>query len=358
MTQPFPHALAATLDTPAVVVDLDVAERNIANLQAACERKRVGNRPHIKTHKSAEMARAQLEAGAIGVTCQKLGEAQVMADAGARDILISYNVVGAAKHSRLRALAARVKLTVCCDNRVAADGYAQALAGQSQPLSVLVECDTGRHRCGVTSPQAAVDLARYVFSLPQLRLQGLLLYPPDGDLAPTIAFLDEVRAGCERHGLSLDTICSGGTPNWHQIGALGETEYRAGTYVYNDRQMVRMKAAALDDCALLVYTTVVSHPEAGRVMLDAGSKTLSSDLSGFQDFGLLVDYPEARIYKLAEEHGFVDVSRCARTPQIGEVVRVLPNHVCPVSNLVDSVLSVRGGTAVGYLPIVARGKVT
>jgi len=355
---PVPTELAATLDTPAAVVALDVAERNIARLQAACTGAGVANRPHIKTHKSAEITRLQLEAGAIGVTCQKLGEAEVMARAGANDILISYNVLGVVKHQRLRTLAARVKLTVCCDNRTVADGYAQAMAGQVRPLAVLVECDTGRHRCGATTPEAVVELARHVAAQPGLRFDGVLMYPPDGDLQESVEFLAQVRARCSRHGLDLHTVCSGGTPNWARIGSLSETEYRAGTYVYNDRQMVGFGAATLADCALLVYATVVSHPEPGRVMLDAGSKTLTSDLMGFKDHGLLLDYLDASLYKLAEEHGFVDVSNCARLPAIGEVVRILPNHACPVSNLFDRLLCTRAGVPAGHITIAARGQVT
>ncbi len=353
----FPQRLAATLDTPAVVVDLDVAQRNIASLQSACERAGVANRPHMKTHKSPEMAQLQLQAGAIGLTCQKLGEAEAMADIGAKDLLISYNVLGAAKHARLRALAQRVRLTLSCDNRAVADGYAQALQGLAQPVAVLVECDTGRHRCGVTTPDAAAELARHVASLPALRFDGLLLYPPDGDLSGSIEFVAAARAACAKHGLALRTLCSGGTPNWGRIGALGETEYRAGTYLYNDRQMVKVGAATLADCALFVYATVISHPEPGRVMVDAGSKTLSSDLLSFQDHGLLVDYPQARLTKFAEEHGFVDVTGCPRIPEVGEVVRILPNHVCPVSNLFDTVLTARGDELVGRMAITARGKV-
>ncbi|MFO1298332.1 MAG: alanine racemase [Rubrivivax sp.] len=354
---PFPHALAATLDTPVPVVDLDIAERNIARLQAVCARAGVGNRPHMKTHKSPAMAARQMAAGAVGLTCQKLGEAEAMADAGVRDLLISYNVLGAPKHARLRALAARTGLTLSCDNATVADGYAEALSGLPHGTAVLVECDTGRHRCGVTTPAAAAELAAHVARLPGLSFAGVLLYPPDGDLQGSIDFLAGLRALCNARGLPLARVCSGGTPNARRIGALGETEYRAGTYVYNDRQMVRQGAATLADCALFVYATVVSHPEPGRVMLDAGSKTLSSDLVGFTDHGLLVDYPEARIAKLAEEHGFVDVTRCARAPAIGEVVRILPNHVCPVSNLFDRLPCARGDVPAGHLDIAARGKV-
>lgn len=372
------------LDTPVVVIDLEIVQRNIDRLQAACNAAGVGNRPHIKTHKSPVIAARQQAAGAIGITCQKLGEAEAMAAAGATDILISYNVVGKPKHARLRALAARVKLRVCCDNVVAADGYSAAMTDaqsgaqehamrSAKPagatgaahasandglLGVLVECDTGRHRCGVTTPQAAIELARHVAALPGLRFDGLLLYPPEGELQPTLSFLEDYRAGCERVGLAPGQICTGGTPNSVKLGALGEDEYRAGTYVYNDRQMIAAGAATIDDCALFIYATVVSAPEKGRVMVDAGSKTLTSDLSGFKDHGILVDYPGSRIAKLAEEHGFVDVFRCASVPAIGEVVRILPNHACPVSNLCDSVLGVHPDGRSERLEIAARGRVS
>jgi D-serine deaminase-like pyridoxal phosphate-dependent protein len=341
-------AFLQTLDTPVALVDLDVVERNIARLQQACEQAGVRNRPHIKTHKSVQVARLQLAAG----------EAEVMAAAGIEDILISYNVAGAAKHARLRALAARCRLTLSCDSAAVAEGYARALDGlRAPPVRVLVECDTGRQRCGVCEPGTAAALAHHIARLPGLRFDGLLLYPPEGDLAPTLAFVDATRAACAARGLALRTLSSGGTPNRARIGQLGETEYRAGTYVYNDRQMVRMGAATPEDCALHVIATVVSRPAPGRAMIDAGSKILSSDLSGFTDFGVLPDHPQARLYKLAEEHGFVDVSACVDPPAVGDIVRVLPNHACVVSNLLDRVWCTRAGVAAGHIEVDARGRV-
>lgn len=351
-------ALLQTLDTPVALVDLDVVDRNLARLQHTCEQAKVRNRPHIKTHKSVQLARLQMAAGAVGITCQKLGEAEVMAAAGIEDVLISYPVVGMAKHPRLRALAARCRLTLVCDSAVVAEGYARALAGLHAPaVNVLVECDTGRQRCGVCDPTEAAALARHIAGLPGLSFGGVLVYPPEGDLAPTRAFVDATRAACAAHGLTLHTVSSGGTPNRARIGQLGETEYRAGTYVYNDRQMLRMGAAAPQDCALHVIATVVSCPAPGRVMIDAGSKILSSDLAGFNDFGWLPDHPQARLYKLAEEHGFVDVSACADRLAVGDTVRVLPNHVCVVSNLLDRVHCMRAGRAAGHLDVDARGLV-
>ena len=189
---------------------------------------------------------------------------------------------------------------------------------------MLVECDTGRHRCDVVTPKAAVDLAHYIEGLSGLRFGDLLVYAPTGQLDATKVFIDAVRTECIAVKLGLETISAGGTPNIAHVGKAGETEYRAGTYIYNDCQMVSLGAATLYDCALFVYAIVVSRPEQGRVMIDAGSKALTSDLTGFQDFRLLVYYPSARIYRLAEEHGFVDVSDCRQIPAVGEVVRVLP----------------------------------
>lgn len=347
-----------TLDTPVAVVDLAVVERNVARLQQACDAAGVRNRPHVKTHKSVRLARLQLASGASGVTCQKLGEAEVMADAGIRDILVSYNVVGEPKHARLRALAARCTLTLACDSTATAEGYARALAGSvAPPVRVLVECDTGRQRCGVADPQQAAALARTIAALPGLQFDGLMLYPPEGDLAASAAFVEAARAACARLGLPVRVVSSGGTPNRRRIGQLGETEYRAGTAIYNDRQMVRLGAARPEDCALEVVATVVSAPAPGRVLIDAGSKILSSDLGGLSDHGQLVDHPQARLYKLAEEHGFVDVSACERAPQVGEVVRVRPNHACVVSNLVDRLWCTRDGEPCGTLEVDARGRV-
>ncbi|WP_246188694.1 alanine racemase [Nitratireductor arenosus] len=343
--------------TPMPVVEMATVERNITRLQRACDAAGVANRPHIKTHKSIAMARLQLAAGAVGLTCQKLGEAEVMADAGFDDILISYNILGSAKLKRLSALAARVKLAVSCDNVPVADGLSGAMADADAPLAVLVECDTGRNRCGVVDPAVAADLAGRIAALPGLRFAGLLVYPPNGPPAATRAFVDEVRRLCAARDLTVETVSAGGTPNIERIGEAGETEYRSGTSIYNDRQMVELGAAAPEDCAVFVHATVVSRPAPGRAMIDAGSKALTSDLAGFKHFGLLVDYPCARLYQLAEEHGFVDLADCPASPEVGEVVRILPNHVCPVSNLFDRIALVRDGRGAGMLTIDARGKV-
>jgi D-serine deaminase-like pyridoxal phosphate-dependent protein len=346
------------LDTPAVLVDLDRVERNLARFQAYCDRHGIRNRPHVKTHKLLELARRQVELGAIGICCQKLGEAEVMAAGGLTDILIPFNLLGPAKLGRARALAERVTLRVSADDPVVVDGLAEAFASATRPLPVLVECDTGARRCGVQSPTAALELALRIDRAPGLTFAGLLTYPAKGAPEKAAAFLAEAKALIEAAGIPVPVVSSGGTPDmWraHEFPVIGE--YRVGTYVYNDRMQVAAGAARWEDCALTVLTTVVSRPTSDRAILDAGSKSLTSDLVGQSGHGRIVEYPEAVIYALSEEHGHVDLSACTARPRVGEKVRVIPNHACPVSNLFDRVVTVRGDRVEGSLAVAARGRV-
>ncbi|HSP24105.1 MAG TPA: D-TA family PLP-dependent enzyme [Saliniramus sp.] len=351
--------IAREYGTPAVVIDLDIVTRNIARLQAACEAKGLANRPHIKTHKSPLLAAMQLEAGASGITCQKLGEAEVMVEAGITDILISYNLLGDEKMERLAALMDRARMIVSADNPVAVDGYAKAAKIAGKALEVVIECDTGRERAGVATPQEAIDLARRIASHEGLRFAGFLLYAPEDAIPQTQAFLDEALAGIRAQGLDATIISTGGTPNLANLGRIkGATEHRAGTYIFNDRMMVACGAASLEDCALHVYSTVVSRGGPERGILDAGSKTLTADPGGGLDgYGLIREFPQARIAKFAEEHGFLDLSASPRKPEIGDIVRIVPNHVCVVVNMVDRLVGVRGDEIVGEVPVAARGKI-
>jgi D-serine deaminase-like pyridoxal phosphate-dependent protein len=345
--------------SPVVVIDLDVVERNIARTQSMCDAAGIANRPHIKTHKSPVLAAMQRDAGAAGITCQKLGEAEVMAAAGLDNILISYNILGEEKTERLGGLLRDVNVIVAADHPVVADGLTRAAAIAGRPLPVAVECDTGRKRAGVETPAEAVALAQHIARLPGLSFAGLLLYPPDTAMATAQGFLDAALAGLKENGLAADIVSTGGTPNLAHLGELkGVTEHRAGTAIFNDRMMMKAGMATLADCALTVYTTVVSRPAPMRGILDAGSKTLTSDPGGGLDgFGFILEHPEARIAALSEEHGILDLAACRATvPQIGDVVRVVPNHVCVVVNMVDRCVAVRGEEIVGEMPIVARGR--
>ncbi len=316
MTTPLAAKIAREYGTPVAVIDMDRVERNIARIQAACDAAGVANRPHIKTHKSPMLAAMQIKAGAKGITCQKLGEAEVMAEAGIDDILISYNLLGDEKMARLGALQAKANMTVAADNSVVIAGLPQAAAASGRPLSVVVECDTGRKRAGVETPAEAIALAR------------------------------EIAAS---KGLS---------PNLKNVGKLkGATEHRPGTYIYNDRMQVAAGVASWDDCALNIYSTVVSRAGPDRGILDAGSKTLTSDTGGGLDgHGLILEHPEARIARFAEEHGFLDLIRSNTRPNVGDVVRIVPNHVCVVVNMMDEVVMVRGDEIIGTLQVAARGK--
>ncbi|ANG64550.1 alanine racemase [Marinobacterium aestuarii] len=347
------------LDTPCVLIDEAILEANIRGFQAYCDEQGLRVRPHIKTHKLPWVARKQLDAGAIGITCQKVGEAEVFAAAGFDDILISYNIIGAAKLARLLALAGQVRtLAVVADSEAVLQGLSATFEGTGKTLDVLVECDTGAGRCGVQSPEQAAQLAQLVARLPGLRLRGLMTYPAAYSEAVVQQWFSRAAALCEQQGLALEVFSSGGTPSmWHAHEAPIVNEYRIGTYVYQDRSQVAAGACEAD-CALTVLTTVVSVPVAGRVIVDAGSKALTSDLLGQDGYGQVVGYPQARVIGLSEEHGVLDFSACSQAPLVAERLRIIPNHACPVSNLFDEVHFCRDGEFRRTEAVLARGKVT
>jgi len=343
------------LDTPVAVVDLDRLEANIARLQRYLDKHNIANRPHIKTHKIPEIAHMQIEAGAVGITCQKIGEAEVMAQAGVKDIFIPYNIIGPAKLERLMRLARRVSLSVTVDSEYTLRGLSGAAGPAGLELSVLVEFDTGLNRCGVQTAQEAADLAQLIAQSPGLRFGGLMTYPSNENTGP---FVRQVKNLLKPAGLALERVSGGGTPTMWQAHTHPEvTEYRAGMYIYGDCYTLKSGAMSAEDCSFKVITTVVSRPTAGRGILDGGSKTFSSDRLGLEGFGLILEYPEAIIYGQSEEHGHVDFSNCSRKPAIGERVTVIPNHCCVVSNLLNQVVGVRRGQVEVIWPVAARGLV-
>jgi D-serine deaminase-like pyridoxal phosphate-dependent protein len=357
MTTPLAAKIARDYGTPCAVIDMDKVERNIARIQAACDAAGVANRPHIKTHKSPLLAKMQIAAGAKGITCQKLGEAEVMAAAGIDDILISYNLIGEEKMARLAGLQAKANMTVAADNSTVIAGLPRAAEISGRPLSVVVECDTGRKRAGVETPAEAIALAREIAASKGLTFAGFMLYPTETGWAEAQAFFDEALAGVRAHGLDAKMVSTGGSPNLKNLGKLnGATEHRPGTYIYNERMQVAAGVATWDDCALNIYSTVVSRAAPERGILDAGSKTLTSDTGGLEGHGLILEHPEAKIARFAEEHGFLDLSRSNTRPNVGDVLRIVPNHVCVVVNMMDEVVMVRGDEIVGVLPVAARGK--
>lgn len=346
------------IDSPAVVIDLDRALRNIRRFQDYADSHGLKLRPHIKTHKLPALALRQIEAGAIGITCQKIGEAEVMAAAGLRDIFITYNIVGDAKLRRLATLAQQCRLSVVADSFDVIAGLSAVFAGEPAPLEVLVECDTGAGRCGVQNPEQAVDLARQIDKAPGLIFGGLMTYPPMRESSKVDDWLQHARDGLLSVGLPCQRISSGGTPNmWRAHEVSCATEHRAGTYIYNDRSLIAAGIATVEDCALTVLATVVSRPTETRAIIDAGSKILTSDLLGLAGYGLVVNAPDAKLIGLSEEHGTLDLSACTWRPQIGERVQIIPNHACVVSNMVDEVW-LRQGNNLVKTPVAARGKVS
>lgn len=344
------------LDTPVAVIDLDRLEANIAHLQQYLDAHQILNRPHIKTHKIPSIAQMQLQAGAAGITCQKLGEAEIMAQAGILDIFIPYNLMGNQKLARLAALMQTAQISVTADSEYTVRGLAQAAQQASRELTVLVEFDTGSGRCGVQNSQQAVELACLIADMPLLKFGGLMTYPANQN---TASFVQDTKILFGKRGIGVERVSLGGTPRmWEAHTHTGVTEYRAGTYVYGDRATLKAGAMTLEQCAMQIISTVISRPTAERGILDAGSKTLSSDLMGLTGHGLILEYPEAQMYQLSEEHGHVDFSACATKPAIGERVTIIPNHCCVVSNLFNQMVGARGEQVEVVWDVAARGLLT
>lgn len=344
------------LDTPAVTILLDRLEANIARIQAHITGHGMANRPHIKTHKIPAIGAMQMAAGAVGLTCQKLGEVEAFVDEGVcDDILLTFNIVGEAKTDRLMALSERVgRLAVVADNEAVIAGLSAAGQRHGRDVPLLIELDAGFGRNGVTSPEAARDLARFAASQPRIRFEGVMIYP--NQIPGTADFVSRTLDLLAEAKIEAPVVSGGSTPSLPIIERFPMmTEHRAGTYVYNDVMMIQSGAATWDDCAMHVRATVVSTPTTDRVVVDAGSKTLTREQFYVEHFGRVVEYPDAFIANLSEEHGVIDVSACDVKPKVGEAVSLIPNHCCVVSNMVDEVYGVRDGKVELTWPVAARG---
>ena len=349
-------SIISQFGTPCAVIDLDIIKKNILRAQKICDLAGVANRPHIKTHKSPLLAKMQIDAGARGITCQKLGEAEVMAEAGIDDILIATNILGAAKSGRLANLQKRLPLKVCADNQISLREYSIAAKAANRPLDVLIECDTGQKRAGVEKPKEAARLIQLILKDNWLKFTGLLYYPPLNGWEDTQVFHNSLTKMLDDLKVEAKIISTGGTPNFANIGKLtGATEHRAGTCIFNDMMMVEDGFAQITDCAFRVFTSVVSRANDDRGILDAGSKTLTSDTGGLQGYGYITEYPEAKIIKFSEEHGFLNLMDCTKKPTVGEIVSVVPNHVCVAVNMVDQLVVVQNKRVMKTIPVAARG---
>jgi len=354
-------------------------------MQAAADARGIRLRPHAKTHKSPVVARWQIERGAVGICCAKLGEAEAFADAGIGDIRIPYPL-NPANAERLIALARRVRLSFIVDHPRVAREWSEALSRAGETVDVLVKVDVGFHRCGIDpDPAAAIPFVADVGRLPGLRLRGLLSHAGQAYHAATEDALREMAASeaatlrslaeaARASGVAIEELSAGATPTArYSLQQDGLTEYRCGNYVYFDRTQVALGAATPDDCALTVLARVVSKPAQDRLVFDSGSKTLASDgargftpAAGYGVVGAVpgTDAPTSTefqrgllIERLSEEHATVRVTDGTTMLEPGDLVRILPNHSCVVSNLVDQAWLL-DGDRVTPLPIAARGRIT
>lgn len=368
------------LDTPALVIDLAVLRANVEAMAAVARDGGVALRPHAKTHKMPQVARMQLDGGAVGLTVAKLGEAEVFADAGVTDLLVAYPIVGQAKLARLVALARRLasarggRLAVAVDAISTAATISRAADAAGVEIGVRVEVDTGMHRLGVEPASAAlVELALAVGSLPGLRFEGVMTHEGQAYQAASEAELERAAAAaCDAMVAGAEAIrAAGAACPVVSMGATatarfaarhpGVTEIRPGTYVFNDRSQVAHGSAASADLAATVLATVVSRPSRLIACVDAGAKALTSDrmiVPGAEaDHGAVAPagWP---VVRASEEHGLVQLPAGAADLAVGTRLAIVPNHICPVVNLFDAVTVVERGDVVDRWPVAARGRMT
>jgi D-serine deaminase-like pyridoxal phosphate-dependent protein len=360
----------ADLDTPSLLIDLPVLERNIVGMAEIAGRAGVKLRPHVKTHKSPAIARMQVDAGASGITVAKLGEAEVMVDAGFDDLLVAYPIVGRSKLHRLRALLERAQVRTTLDSVEVAEGLARVGRDLGRAVEVLVEVDTGLHRVGRPPGEPTARLVADVARIEGVQVAGLLTHAghayrsaDDEALRSTAERegldLVETAERCLKEGIELREISVGSTPTARYVAQVeGVTEIRPGTYVFNDVQQMRLGVADEADCAVRVLVGVVSHPTSERFVLDGGTKAFSSDGADgprFPGRGVVLGRPELRLDFMNEEH---TVGHRTGTDEvrIGDRLQVIPLHVCSCVNLFDVAYAVRDGRIEREIPIAARGR--
>jgi len=348
------------LDTPALVVDLDVMERNLSRMASYTKTHGLRLRPHTKTHKSPMLGARQLAYGAAGLTVAKVSEAEVMLASGAKDLLIAYPIYGPEKMRRLVEVARKTTVTVSVDSVETARPIAEAAAAAGITIGILAEVDAGLHRVGV-QPELFVEFLQGLAPLRGIELRGMAFYPghiksPDSTaLAALSTLIQGLVSEAAAAGFALPIVSGGTTPTmWHSHEVAGMNEIRPGTYIFNDRNVVLSGACTLGDCAATVIATVVSTSVPGQFVIDGGSKTFSSDRAAVEGFGMFLDAPDALFEKMNEEHGYV--KHAGHKRKVGERVRVLPNHICVAVNLHERIYGVRGEEVVESWTVEGRGK--
>ena len=368
MTAP-PAVRVSDLDTPAILIDLDIMERNLRKLADYSRQHGLRVRPHTKTHKIPALARQQIDLGAVGLTVAKVGEAEVMLSAQPADLLIAYPTVGPRKLDRLMQVARQTAVTMSLDSVVVARQLSGAASAHEVEIGVLAEVDVGLGRVGVAPGQALVELVLGIAGLPNLRFDGIAFYPgqvksldEEGQqqLNNVARLLEQTVEDLRRAGFSPRIVSGGSTPTlFHSYLLPGMNEVRPGTYIFNDRNTVLSGACALAECAASIMVTVVSTAKDGQMIVDGGSKTFSSDRPTAGDevsFGHMVEAPHAVFTRMNEEHGFVDIRKAGRAFEVGDRVRIIPNHICVAMNLHECVYGIRGDVVEQTWRVEGRGK--
>lgn len=358
------------LETPALVIDLDGMERNLQKAARYTEEHNLRLRPHTKTHKMPPLARRQLELGAVGLAVAKVGEAEVMLSAAPPNVLVAYPVVGLSKLKRLMEVGRRTQVTVALDSLTAAQQLSDAAGAAGLSVGVLAEVDVGFQRIGIAPAELRV-FAERLMHLRNVSFEGIAFFPGHilqlNDTARRQ--LDELgrlivwMLGELAHsGIEARIVSGGSTPTLFQSHLVpGLNEIRSGTYIFNDMNTVRCEACSLADCAASVVVTVVSCASKGRIIVDGGSKTFSSDLpvnGSSVNFGYVVEAPNAKFYKMNEEHGYINVQDVERRFSVGDRLHIIPNHICPTVNLNEVAFGVRGTVVEQSWKVEARGKIT
>ncbi len=355
------------LDTPALVVDLDLLERNIARMAEIARDGGKSLRPHTKTHKTPEIAQLQVDSGASGLTVAKLGEAEVYAERGFTDIFIANEIVGAPKIERLVALAERCRVIVGVDSKEVARPISEAARARGLRVPVRIEIDTGLGRAGVRNQADAVELGKRISESAGLELEGIFThegyaYKVDETARPGLCAgwakdMQGLREDLESVGLPIQSVSVGSTPTAPIMARQkGITELRPGVYVFGDVMQTGM-GMKLADCALSVLATVVSRPDSATAIVDAGTKALSGDRAAEgSKHGTVIGHEDVSFDWSSEEHGHLDISQSRWQAAVGEKLRTIPYHACATVNMHDEIYAVRGETVEAVWKVAARGK--
>jgi D-serine deaminase-like pyridoxal phosphate-dependent protein len=361
---------ATDIDTPCLVVSERIMQRNISEMASFAKSVGVGLRPHMKTHKTPQIARLQVAAGAFGITSAKVGEAEVMVnEAGIEDVLLAYPTIGDHKIERLTRLQEKARITIAVDSLDAAQSISDSLERLDRSLDVFIEVNTGQNRSGVTVGDDTIAFALKIARMPRLNLTGIMTHEGHANSAPPDQ-IEEIALAAGRamvdtaehiraHGIELPNVSVGSTPAAMYTPTIaGITEMRPGTYVFNDNSAFRYGRLGVDDCAARFVATVVSRAARDRCVLDTGSKSLAMDPSkAHPGHGYIVGHPDVVISKLSEEHGACDLPDGEEGFEVGDRVEIIPNHICPTVNLMNELFIARDGKIVDTWKIAARGLV-